>query len=259
MMHRVSLGRSLYLIVIGPAGSGKTTLSASFGRWIEENQGFRVAYVNLDPGADQLPYKPDVDVRMWVTVQQLMREKGLGPNGALVASMEEVYGRRSDLLREMSQLEAEIVIVDTPGQMELFLFHEAGPAISRELAKLGAASGVMLFDSSLATKPSHFATLRLMCLVAQLRLEVPTVAVLSKGDLEKAPLAAAWAKNPETLLDELKMEPGVASELSSRLVEVLDEFRLAARVPIVSSVTGEGFQELYDLLHEIWCACGDLT
>ncbi|MEM2823732.1 MAG: ATP/GTP-binding protein, partial [Thermofilaceae archaeon] len=129
-MHWLPLRRSLYLIVIGPAGSGKTTLTAAFGRWIEENQSFRVAYVNLDPGADQLPYRPDVDVREWVTVSQVMREKGLGPNGALVASMEEVYARKSDLMREIANLEAEIVIVDTPGQMELFLFHEAGPAIS---------------------------------------------------------------------------------------------------------------------------------
>ncbi|MEM1523107.1 MAG: ATP/GTP-binding protein [Thermofilaceae archaeon] len=258
-MHWLPLRRSLYLIVIGPAGSGKTTLTAAFGRWIEENQSFRVAYVNLDPGADQLPYNPDVDVREWVTVSQLMREKGLGPNGALVASMEEVYARRSDLMRGIANLEAEIVIVDTPGQMELFLFHEAGPAISRELAKLGAASAVMLFDSSLAAKPSHFVTLKLMSMVAQLRLEVPTVAVLSKGDLGVASLAIAWARDPEALLAELKLEPGVVSELSSRLVEVLNEFRLAARVPIVSATTGEGFRELYDLLHEIWCACGDVT
>lgn len=258
-MHGLPLSRALYLIVVGPAGSGKTTLAAAFGRWIEESQGFRVAYVNLDPGADALPYRAGVDVREWVTVQQLMRRRGLGPNGALLASIEEVYARRAEVLGRIVELGAEIVVVDTPGQMELFLFHEAGPAISRELAKLGAASAVLLFDSSLAKTPSQFATLRLMGFVAQLRLEVPTIVALSKGDLESAPRASAWVKRPEVLLSELEREPGVISELTGKLVQVLNEFSLAARIPVVSSVTGEGFRELYDLLHEIWCACGDLT
>ncbi|MCS7104258.1 MAG: ATP/GTP-binding protein [Thermofilaceae archaeon] len=258
-MHNVSLGRALYTVIIGPAGSGKTTLTAALGRWIEENQGFRVSYVNLDPGADQLPFKADVDVRDWVTVQRLMRERGLGPNGALIACMEEVYARRSEVLARISKLPAEFVLIDTPGQMELFLFHDAGPAVSRELKKLGSACAVMLFDSSLARVPSHFATLNLMGVVARLQLEIPVVIALNKGDLANAPRAGTWARNPNILLNELRKEPGVISELAGRLVEILNEFNLAVRIPIISSLTQQGFGELYDLIHEIWCACGDLT
>jgi len=258
-MHALRLGRALYLIVIGPAGSGKTTLAAAFGRWVEREQGLSVAYVNLDPGAEELPYRADVDVRKWVSVHQLMKERGLGPNGALIASMEEVYARRGEILGEIARLSADFVIVDTPGQMELFLFHETGPAISRELAKLGAACALVLFDVSLARTPSHFVTLRLMGFVAQLRLDVPSIVVLSKGDLELAPRASSWIRNPELLLEELREEPGVVSELAERLVGVIDEYSLATRIPLVSALTGEGFRELYDLLHEVWCTCGDLT
>jgi GTPase SAR1 family protein len=252
-------GRSLYLIVLGPAGSGKTTLTAAFGRWLAEIQEAQVAYVNLDPGADYLPYKPDVDVRDYVTVEVLMREKGLGPNGALVESMQALYERRTGILERVSRLEADIVLVDTPGQMELFLFHDAGLAFSRELAKRGAAAALVLFDSGLAKSPSHFATLRLMSLVVQLRLDVPTVAALNKGDLETAHRAAAWAKDPSLLLSDLEGEQGVIAELAAKLVELMNTYSVAARIPLVSAKERWGFQELYDLLHEVWCACGDLT
>jgi GTPase SAR1 family protein len=84
--------------------------------------------VNLDPGADVLPYKPVVDAREYVAVEGLMREKGLGPNGALVESMQVLYERRDELLERISRLEADVVLVDTPGQMELFLSHDAEPA-----------------------------------------------------------------------------------------------------------------------------------
>jgi len=256
---KLHLSRSLYLTVLGPAGSGKTTLAAAFGSWLSEVQEARVAYVNLDPGADVLPYEPDVDARDYVTVEALMREKGLGPNGALVESMQVLYERRAEILERISRLEADIVLVDTPGQMELFLFHEAGPAFSRELAKRGAAVALVLFDSSLARRPSHFATLRLMSLVVQLRLDVPTVAALNKGDLETAHRAAAWAKDPNLLLSDLEGEQGVIAELAAELVELMNAYSVAARIPLVSAKERWGFQELYDLLHEVWCACGDLT
>ena len=259
MALKLHAGRSLYLIVLGPAGSGKTTLTAAFGSWLQEVQEARVAYVNLDPGADYLPYKPDVDARSYVTVEELMRKEGLGPNGALVESMRVLYERRAEILERISSLEADVVLVDTPGQMELFLFHEAGPAFSRELAKRGAAVALVLFDSGLARSPSHFATLRLMALVVQLRLDVPTVAALNKGDLETARRAVAWAKDPSLLLSDLEGEQGVISELAARLVELMNAYSLAARVPLVSAKERWGFQELYDLLHEVWCACGDLT
>lgn len=253
------MGRALHLIVLGPAGSGKTTLTAAFGSWLSEVQGARVAYVNLDPGADYLPYRPDVDARDYVTVEELMRKKGLGPNGALVESMRVLYERRDELLEKVSRLEADIILVDTPGQMELFLFHDAGPAFSRELAKRGAAVALMLFDSSLARGPSHFVTLRLMALVAQLRLEVPAVAAMNKGDLEAAQRAAVWAKDPSALLLDLEKEEGVISELAAKLVESMNMYSVAARVPLVSAKERWGFEDLYSLLHEVWCACGDLT
>jgi hypothetical protein len=47
-----------------------------------------VHIVNLDPAAESFAYKPALDVRELVTVPDVMEEMELGPNGALVYSME---------------------------------------------------------------------------------------------------------------------------------------------------------------------------
>ena len=74
----------MIVVLMGPAGSGKTTLTAALGKWIEENQGYNVGYINLDPGAETLPYNPDFDVREWFTVEDIMVKEDLGPNGAMI-------------------------------------------------------------------------------------------------------------------------------------------------------------------------------
>ena len=47
---------------IGTAGSGKSTLTHCFQQWMN-NQGLDAITVNLDPGAENLPYVPDVDIK----------------------------------------------------------------------------------------------------------------------------------------------------------------------------------------------------
>jgi len=77
------VGRNLYFV--GTAGSGKTTMVGAFATWLN-SQGLDCIKVNLDPGVDQLPYEPDVDIRDWISVPEIMKEQGLGPNGAQIAA-----------------------------------------------------------------------------------------------------------------------------------------------------------------------------
>lgn len=79
--------KNLVIILLGPAGSGKTTLTYALGKWLNEN-GVNVSFVNLDPGVEVLPYKPNVDIRDYVTIKELMVKEGLGPNGAMIRAME---------------------------------------------------------------------------------------------------------------------------------------------------------------------------
>ena len=68
---------------IGTAGSGKSSLVSAFQEWMTL-QGLDCITVNLDPGVEFMPYEPDVDIRDWVRVGEVMRDYGLGPNGAQI-------------------------------------------------------------------------------------------------------------------------------------------------------------------------------
>ena len=71
------------LFIIGTAGSGKSLFTSSFSEWLKISKQ-DVAIVNLDPGALKLPYSPDVDIRNYVDVGNIMETYELGPNGALI-------------------------------------------------------------------------------------------------------------------------------------------------------------------------------
>ena len=71
------------LYFVGPAGAGKSTLVASLQEWLTL-QRFEGLALNLDPGAETLPYSAAIDVRERFTLRDVMAEYGLGPNGAQV-------------------------------------------------------------------------------------------------------------------------------------------------------------------------------
>lgn len=46
--------------------------------------GRKIAVVNLDPANDVLPYQPDIDIMELVSLDEVMQELKLGPNGGQV-------------------------------------------------------------------------------------------------------------------------------------------------------------------------------
>ena len=108
-----------FAFFIGTAGSGKSTLVASLVDVFSEND-YNVATLNLDTGVNWLPYTPDVDVRDYIKLEDVALQYNLGPNGAMIASADLTVNYMLDLKDELLNLDPEIVLVDTPGQMELF-------------------------------------------------------------------------------------------------------------------------------------------
>jgi len=50
--------------------------------------GRSVHIVNLDPAAEDISYTPSVDIRELISVEDVMEELDLGPNGGLIYCME---------------------------------------------------------------------------------------------------------------------------------------------------------------------------
>ena len=117
--------KRLNLVVLGTAGSGKSTLVAGFGEWLKQNTELRVAYANLDPGCDFVPFSPDFDVRDYFTISKIMREENLGPNGAMIRASELLAQKAQELANKLDRMPAEVLLVDTRVKWRSF-FSTAG-------------------------------------------------------------------------------------------------------------------------------------
>lgn len=73
-------------IVIGMAGSGKTTLMQRLNVFLHQQKKKRYI-LNIDPAVQKIPYKPNIDIRDSVDYKQVMKSYNLGPNGAIITSL----------------------------------------------------------------------------------------------------------------------------------------------------------------------------
>ena len=256
------MASNVNVIVVGSAGCGKTSLVAAFGRWFEREFGERPAYVNLDPGVLKLPYEPSYDVRSIVRVDALMRDEGLGPNGAMIRAAEIIEERVGEVVGEIEALEppAGYTLIDTPGQIELFLFRDMGPKIVEALSENSRAIAVYIMDPSLASTPSGLAINFSLAIVTRLRLRVPVVSIINKSDLPIVLRFEELTKDESRLMEEIAAEEqGLIADLSMNFIKFVGEFSKAMRVVKVSAKTGDGMAELYNLVNDALCECGDLT
>lgn len=171
-----------FIVILGTAGSGKTTLTATLSDYLSYLN-LDTAIVNLDPAAENLKYKPDVDVRDYVNAREVMEKYGLGPNGSLIVSADLIAARLSEISEEVSSLKANYIVIDTPGQLELFAFREAGPLIIRSLISGQKAVSLFLIDSILAEDPSSLLSSLLLASSINLRIGLSQINLLNKVDL----------------------------------------------------------------------------
>lgn len=245
----------MFVVFVGTAGCGKTTLVKSFGEWLEE-LGFRVSRVNLDPGVEALPYEATFDVREIVRTGDLMRELGLGPNGAMIMASKIMEKRMDDIVKRMATSDADYVLVDTPGQMELFVFRELGPSLSNAIKGARRAVAVYIVDAETIRDASELLVIKLLSLIIELRLEIPTVAVINKGDVVDL---SELALKVDEVKRRLSSRTDVLSDLALELTDLVFKYERASRVVVISALRKTGLDRLYDLIHESFCVCGDLT
>ncbi len=253
---------TINLVILGPAGSGKSTLTANFGKWIQKELGFKVSYVNLDPGAEYLPYRPDYDIRSLVTVKEVMKREKLGPNGAIIRCMDIMMENIDKVVKKISGLKSDYRLIDTPGQMEPFTFRRIGPELVSKLSDLGSVISLFLVDSVLASSVTGLIVVELMGLVVQLRLLAPTLIILNKADLLRVSFdIEKLLTDPEYLTKALNkdIKEGLINDLMLFLGEAILQYFQASRLIKISAKKCKGFEALYDLIHETFCTCGDLT
>jgi len=82
-----------------------------------------IKMVNLDPGAENLPYESDIDIRNLTYIDEIMKETNLGPNESLIYAMEALLTNIEWLENEFSKLSNDCyLIIDLPGQVLHYIF-----------------------------------------------------------------------------------------------------------------------------------------
>ncbi|WAR00353.1 GPN2-like protein [Mya arenaria] len=143
-----------------------------------------VAVVNLDPANDMMKYKPDIDITDLITISDVMDTLKLGPNGGLVYCMEYLEQNMSWLEEELARVKGRYLLIDCPGQVELYTHNTAVHNIVQRLIKMDIRLvAVHLVDSHYCSDASKFISVLLTSLTTMLQMELPHVNVLSKCDL----------------------------------------------------------------------------
>ena len=241
------------VFIIGTAGSGKSLLTASFSEWLKMSKQ-NVTVVNLDPGALKLPYSPDVDVRNYVNVGDLMEKYGLGPNGALIMAADLIADDIDEISREIEDLTSDIVLVDTCGQMELFAFRASGPYIAKELTKEPKAI-VYLFDTVFSLNPLNYVSNLFLSAAVYNRFFVPQVHLLSKSDLlseEDVNKVVDWSASPQALENAIEQKlTGTRRLLSRNMMRAIYQLGLRFLLIPVSAKTNDGMINFNTALERI--------
>jgi len=76
------------VIVIGMAGSGKSTFISQLEKQASKISEDKVPYItNLDPAVSNISYTPFIDIRNTIKIKDVMKNYNLGPNGAILTSL----------------------------------------------------------------------------------------------------------------------------------------------------------------------------
>ncbi len=251
----------IFLYFVGAAGSGKSSLTNGFKLWMDR-MGYDTATINLDPGVEHLPYAPDIDVREWFVLSDVMEEYGLGPNGAQILAADMIALRTEEIREMVEEVNSDYFLVDTPGQMELFTFRECSSIIIKALSEETSAI-VFLFDPMLSLTPSNFVAQVMLGSTTQFRFHIPYMSVLSKIDIlekEKLERILGWSRSPDVLYDDLISEsPSMEGHLNIELFRALEALGVYKELIPISAEQMTGMEDIYATAQQMFMGGEDLS
>jgi len=187
LLRRLSRSNQQFMsfgqVVIGPPGSGKTVYCHGMQQFLQQLNR-KVLVVNLDFANENLPYKCGVNVKELVTLDDVMKQYQLGPNGGLMFCMEYLEKNLDWLEDKLKAFEDHYILFDCPGQVELYTHHSSMRNIVQALTKTTyRLTAVHLIDSYYCSSCTNYISAVLLSLSTMLQIELPHINVLSKIDL----------------------------------------------------------------------------
>eukprot|EP00053_Salpingoeca_punica_P012783 m.114815 g.114815 ORF g.114815 m.114815 type:complete len:384 (-) comp16039_c3_seq2:1541-2692(-) len=234
------------LICIGMAGAGKTAFMQRLNAYTHEI-GKPSYIVNLDPAVMHLPFEANIDVRDTVHYKEVMKQYGLGPNGGIVTSLNLFATRFDQVMSILEKRNSDVsyMLMDTPGQIEVFTWSASGAIITEALAASFPTVVLYIIDTPRCTSPVTFMSNMLYACSILYKTQLPFLLVFNKTDIVSHEFAVEWMTDYEAFKEAIDQETSYIGNLSRSMSIVLEEFYQNLRTVGVSAVTGAGMEEFF--------------
>jgi GTPase SAR1 family protein len=273
------------IVCVGMAGSGKTTFMQRINSYLHSKK--EPPYVvNLDPAVRNVPFESNIDIRDSVNYKEVMKQYNLGPNGGILTSLNlfatkidqilSLLEKRTapppppapDALPGSAQKRIKNILVDTPGQIEVFVWSASGDILLGSLASSFPTVIAYIIDTPRTASTSTFMSNMLYACSILYKTKLPMILVFNKTDIKDAEFAKEWMSDFEKFQEALQNEEdgeglegaqgagfggqgsGYMGSLLHSMSLVLEEFYKHLRVVGVSSMTGDGVEEFFDAVKE---------
>ncbi|OCF45110.1 XPA-binding protein 1 [Kwoniella heveanensis CBS 569] len=246
------------VICIGMAGSGKTTLMQRLNSHLHSKN--TPPYIlNLDPAVSHMPYSANIDIRDTVDYKEVMKQYNLGPNGGILTALNLFTTKFDQVLGyvEKRAEDVDYVLVDTPGQIEIFTWSASGSIITDAIASSLPTVVAYIVDTPRTTAPATFMSNMLYACSILYKTRLPFIIVFNKTDVQPHDFALEWMQDFEAyqaaLNDSARNESGESGYMNSLMGSmclVLEEFYNNLRAVGVSAMTGEGMRAFFDAVEE---------
>lgn len=236
--------------------------------------------INLDPAVRNVPFDSNIDIRDSLNYKEVMKEYNLGPNGGILTSLN-IFATKIDqvmnILEKRTTPNPETpnakpiknIIVDTPGQIEVFVWSASGSILLDSLASTFPTVIAYIIDTPRTSSTSTFMSNMLYACSILYKTKLPMILVFNKTDVQDADFAKEWMTDFEAFQAALNREEdngsfggaegggggigggsGYMGSLLNSMSLVLEEFYRHLSVVGVSSMTGQGVDKFFEAVSE---------
>lgn len=255
------------IVCVGMAGSGKTTFMQRINAHLH-GQKEPPYVINLDPAVLNVPFESNIDIRDSVNYKEVMKQYNLGPNGGILTSLN-LFATKVDqivgLLEKRSSPEdgkkpIKNILVDTPGQIEVFVWSASGQILLESLASSFPTVIAYIIDTPRTASTSTFMSNMLYACSILYKTKLPMILVFNKADVKDPSFAKDWMTDYDAFSEALQSDEannafggvegegggsGYMSSLLNSMSLMLEEFYTHLSVVGVSSMTGQGVDDFF--------------